>query len=170
MASSLVPLEAALESAEVAARAAMNLLLEERSWNYSDLARLVIPATTPAQIRKLALGDLKISLEWMQRMARAFGVKMSAFLPVEEVALHLDAGTQSVLDAFKDIPAHERPLLARAAKDLVAISQRLGRANTGPALNGNPEMAEAVASRWDRMTDHQRRNLVALIDAAGLTR
>jgi transcriptional regulator with XRE-family HTH domain len=59
----------------------ISILRTQRGLSLSALAELV--GTTKAQIQKLERGDRRLSLVWMQRIARALNVKVSDLLPPE---------------------------------------------------------------------------------------
>lgn len=162
--SNKLSIEEAMLSPETIARAAMTRLREEQGWNLSDLARRL--DTTPTQVRKLENGDLKISLDWMQRLARVFDVKMSAFLANSEVEANIDATAQAVLVALNTLPPSERPTLVQSAAQLVLVARRLADSKSGPALSGGGELAEQVADRWNTWTEPQRRHAAEMLRLA----
>lgn len=153
--------ESGPDDPEKVARQAMTALRESRGWNYSDLARRL--DTTPTQSRRLELGDLKISLPWMRRMARVFGVKMSAFLPMHEIDLPLDDATREILSAVSAVPPSDRHLVADIARQLIGLSKRLGRSQEGPMLQGDRHLAEQVAGVWEGWSQPQRQRAVELL-------
>jgi transcriptional regulator with XRE-family HTH domain len=157
-------IEEAMVSPELAARTAMTRLREERGWNHSELARQV--GTSPTQIRKLENGDLNISLVWMRRLAAAFGVKMSAFLPPDEIEFAADDATREVIDLVRDMVAAERRHLLGSARELMLLARHIARRETGARLAGNAELADDFAAHWDRWDDHQRRTVLNLALAA----
>ncbi len=154
---------------QAAARAAMIAMRESRGWSQSELARQVQPQTTPTQIRKLEMGaengGLNISLEWMERLARAFGTTMSAFLPMAEVS-QTDPHTAKILEVMRDVPPAVRPLLVKASAEVLSLARMLGTAETGPALQGDHRLAMQMAERWNGWTDLQRRRASDMLSAA----
>jgi transcriptional regulator with XRE-family HTH domain len=149
---------------QAVAREALVRLREKANWSQSELARRV--STTPTQIRKLENGDLNISLEWMDRLARAFGVTMSAFLAPHEVAIDADGATHEILTLIRDLPDAERVSLIRAAKGVMDVAQRLSADQSGVALVGSPAMAQEVARTWQEMDERQRSHASEMMRAA----
>jgi len=146
------------------ARQALNELRLERGWTYSDMARRL--DTTPTQIRKLELGDLKLSLTWIHRLADIFGVTMSRFLPPTEVDMPIDSPTAELMSIVADLRAPDRKLVAEIAKQLLALSRRIAPNADGPILHGDRHLAEQVAGVWDRWNPLQRQRAVDLLLAA----
>lgn len=94
-------------------------LRQKKGLSLGDLARAA--GTTKAQIQKLERGDRRLSLEWMERLARAMDTKISDLLPPEEVtsANDLDA----VADILSRLPREDRELLVPMAKRLLRVLQ-----------------------------------------------
>lgn len=151
------------------ARSALVRLREAKEngagWNQSELARRV--GTTPTQIRKLENGDLNISLEWMDRLARAMGVKMSAFLAPDQIDIPADSHTSAILAIVQELPPTQRVSLVRAAVEVMGAARSLSAEQSGVALQGSPAVAAEVARAWQGMDERQRRNAAELMQAAG---
>lgn len=149
---------------EAFARATMTELRKAKGWSYSELGRRL--STTPTQVRKLEGGDLNISLSWMQRLARVFEVKMSAFLPPDEIALELDSATSDLLDLTRSLGKPQRRMILTAAREIVALARKLGDDGEAPRLLGDHFVANRLAEQWNNWGAGQRRRAVELLQAA----
>lgn len=136
---------------------------EARGWTLSELARRI--DSTPTQVRKLETGDLQVSLLWMRRFARAFGVKMAALLPPDEIDISATGEAAELLDAFFAVPPRDRPILLAAAREVVGVVRRMG-AKAG-ALPGDPALSAEMLDVWQKWDDQQRRAALDLLRAAG---
>ena len=121
------------------------------------------PQTTPTQIRKLENGDLNLSPEWIEKLARAFNVRMSAFLPSREIDLHVDAATHEILQLVGDLPHAQRPVLVRAAVEMLSVARHLVAIEKGPALHGDARLAETMAGRWNKLDDAARKRVTEIL-------
>lgn len=146
------------------ARTKMTELRHEHGWTYSELGRRL--ATTPTQVRKLESGDLNISLQWMQRLARVFEVKMSALLPPEEVEAYLDPAAAEVLEVTRGMGPEARRHVVVAAREIALLAGRMRQSEDGIVLVGNSEAGKKLADRWARWNEPQRRRATELLEMA----
>jgi transcriptional regulator with XRE-family HTH domain len=96
-------------------------LRQQKGLSLGELAKAA--GTTKAQIQKLERGDRRLSLEWMERLARALDTKISDLLPAEEVASAQDPA-DALLDVLSRLPSRDRerliPLFKRVLRTLQA--------------------------------------------------
>jgi len=95
----------------------IGVLRRVKGFSLTDLAKAV--GTTKAQIQKLERGDRRLSLDWMERLARALDVKMSDLLPTNEVACQHDPAEAAILSMIANLPEADRTILVQMAKRLV---------------------------------------------------
>ena len=109
----------------------IGILRVEKGLSLTDLARLA--GTTKAQIQKLERGERRLSLQWMSRLARALGVKMSDLLPEDTVACQHGPEEQEILAIVSQLPLEDRIALVRIANDLLMTFRRweLGQGKSG---------------------------------------
>lgn len=139
-------------------------LREERGWSLTDLAGRM--GTTAGQITKLQNGDLQISLLWMRRFARAFGIKMGALLPPDEMDLSRSDEAAELLEIFYGVPEAERPALLRAAVAVIRAARTIAAEGQGaPVLTGNPDLAAKVSAAWGRWSESDRKRAAEVLDA-----
>lgn len=103
------------------------ILRKERGLTLAALAQAA--GTTKAQIQKLERGDRRLSLDWMERIARGLGVKMSDLLPAEQVARQRGRAEHEILEIIGHLPEKEQVMLVKMARELV---ETLKRVNTAP--------------------------------------
>ena len=96
-------------------------LRKKKGLSLSELAKAA--GTTKAQIQKLERGDRRLSLEWMERLARALHVKISELLPPEEVACKHEEEAATILDVLSRLPERDREMLVPAVKRLLRALQ-----------------------------------------------
>jgi transcriptional regulator with XRE-family HTH domain len=101
----------------------ISVLRHAKGLSLSNLAEAV--GTTKAQIQKLERGDRRLSLDWMDKVARALGVKMSDLLPSEEVACQHDAAEAAILGIISHLPESDKAILVQMASRLLdSVSSR----------------------------------------------
>ena len=105
----------------------IGILRVEKGLSLTDLARLA--GTTKAQIQKLERGERRLSLQWMSRLARALGVKMSDLLPEDTHGPE----EREILAIVSQLPLEDRIALVRIANDLLMTFRRWeqGHAKSG---------------------------------------
>lgn len=96
-------------------------LRQKRGLSLGELAKAA--GTTKAQIQKLERGDRRLSLEWMERLARALGIKISELLPPEEVACRHEQDTRLVLDVLSRLSKRDREMLVPIVKRVLRALQ-----------------------------------------------
>lgn len=106
------------------------ILRKERGLTLTALAKAA--GTTKAQIQKLERGERRLSLEWMERLARAMNVKISDLLPGNEITCQHTAAEAEILDIVQSLPEDDRFLLVRIAKELLGASRRVETAEVAP--------------------------------------
>jgi transcriptional regulator with XRE-family HTH domain len=97
-------------------------LRHERELTLAALAQRV--GTTKAQIQKLEHGHRRLSLGWMERIARALDVKMSDLLPADQIACQHTPIEAALLGVVAQLPEGDRLILVRVAQDLLGASRR----------------------------------------------
>jgi transcriptional regulator with XRE-family HTH domain len=95
----------------------IGLLRRERGVSLTDLAKAA--GTTKAQVQKLERGDRRLSLDWMDRIARALNVKVSDLLPPEVVACQHGPEDREILEIIAQLPSEDRTVLVRIATGLL---------------------------------------------------
>ncbi|MDB5734232.1 MAG: Transcriptional repressor [Alphaproteobacteria bacterium] len=93
------------------------ILRKERGLTLTALAAAA--GTTKAQIQKLERGERRLSLEWMEKLARAMNVKISDLLPGNEITCQHTAAETEILQIVQRLPEDDRFLLVRIAKELL---------------------------------------------------
>jgi transcriptional regulator with XRE-family HTH domain len=65
-------------------------LRKERGWSKEQLAVRCVPKTVQQQIDKLETGERRLTLDWVERIARAFGMEpLDLMMPREPIQLEL---------------------------------------------------------------------------------
>lgn len=137
-------------------------LRHKRGWSLNDLARAA--GTTKAQIQKLERGERRLSLEWLERIARALGVKVSELLPESEVACRHSEAEREVLAALSLVNRDQQVLIAQLIKDLVTVTLKLSQQANAPP--GTPELDAQLMRRWALLDDAQRSWALKMLDLA----
>jgi transcriptional regulator with XRE-family HTH domain len=101
----------------------IGVLRRERGLSLADLAKAA--GTTKAQIQKLERGDRRLSLEWMERLAAALGVKASDLLPESAVSCQHGPEEREILEIVSRLPLQDRITIVRIAAELMATLRRL---------------------------------------------
>jgi transcriptional regulator with XRE-family HTH domain len=101
----------------------IGVLRRERGLSLADLAKAA--GTTKAQIQKLERGDHRLSLEWMERLAGALGVKASDLLPENAVSCQHGPEEREILEIVSRLPVQDRIMIVRIAAELMATLRRL---------------------------------------------
>ncbi len=94
-------------------------LRRDKKISIAELARLA--GTSKAQILKLERSERRLSLEWMQRIAKPLGVRVADLLPVEEAPQLSDSSERELLDIISHMNPSEKLALVRIAKELLAV-------------------------------------------------
>jgi transcriptional regulator with XRE-family HTH domain len=110
----------------------ISILRREKGLSLTDLAKAA--GTTKAQIQKLERGDRRLSLDWMDRLARALGVKASDLLPFDAVACQHGPEEQQILAIVSQLPMEDRIVLVRIATDLLNTLRRWDEQRVVPAV------------------------------------
>jgi transcriptional regulator with XRE-family HTH domain len=117
----------------------IGILRLEKGLSLTELAKAA--GTTKAQIQKLERGDRRLSLGWMDRLARALDVKMSDLLPQGAVACQHGPEEQEILDLVSQLPAEDRVVLVRIANELVETLRRWEGRREKQREEGGPVVA-----------------------------
>lgn len=99
------------------------ILRRERGLTLTALA--AASGTTKAQIQKLERGERRLSLDWMERLAPALGVKVWELLPAEETAGPHGPAELEILEIIRQLPEEDRVILVRIAKELMGTLKRI---------------------------------------------
>jgi transcriptional regulator with XRE-family HTH domain len=129
------------------------VLRHERELTLAALAQRV--GTTKAQIQKLERGHRRLSLGWMDRLARALGVKMSDLLPADQVACQHAPIEIALLGVFAQLPEDDRIILVRIAQELLAAPRKVGQRKRQPPVKSSsfadgPKLGKKPPSRKRR--------------------
>src|ERR1700712_2524066 len=100
----------------------IGLLRRERGMSLTDLAKAA--GTTKAQVQKLERGERRLSLDWMDRIARALNVKVSDLLPPEVVACQHGSEDREILQIIAQLPSEDRTVLVRIATGLLSTRSK----------------------------------------------
>lgn len=100
----------------------IGILRLEKGLSLTDLAKAA--GTTKAQIQKLERGERRLSLGWMDRLARALDVKISDLLPQDAVTCQHGPEEREILDIVSQLPIEDRVVLVRIANDLLDTLRR----------------------------------------------
>ena|ERR1700761_1079806 len=100
-------------------------LRHERKLSLAQLAGLV--GTTKAQIQKLECGHRRLSVGWMERIARALDIKMSDLLPTEQVACQHSTVESALLGVVAQLPEDDQIILIRIAQELLSTPKKTGK-------------------------------------------
>jgi transcriptional regulator with XRE-family HTH domain len=92
-------------------------LRREKGMSLTALAKAA--GTTKAQVQKLERGDRRLSLDWMDRIARALNVKVSDLLPPHMVACQHGPEDREILEIIAHLPSEDRTVLIRIANGLL---------------------------------------------------
>ena len=128
-------------------------LRHERGLSLAELAERA--GTTKAQIQKLEHGHRRLSLGWMERIARALDVKLSDLLPAGQVACRHTDVENALLGVLGQLPEEDRIILVRIAQELLSTSRKSGRrkAQSRAQLSSfvdRPRLTKTTASRRPR--------------------
>lgn len=99
------------------------ILRKERGLTLTALAAAA--GTTKSQIQKLERGDRRLSLEWMERLARAMQIKISDLLPVNETGCQHGPAETEILKITRQLPEEDRLVLVQVAKELMGTLRRM---------------------------------------------
>lgn len=124
----------------------IKLLREDRGWSRPQLGQRLNPPTSGQQIEKLEKGDRRLTVEWIERLARALGVDPAELIAgqgeqfslteqvADEVALVMG---QIALEGAEPDPAIVQ-VLSLLLRDLSATFAR------HPQARRDPEVARPV--------------------------
>lgn len=129
----------------------IGILRQARGWSLTDLARAA--GTTKAQIQKLERGDRRLSLDWMDRLARALDVKISDLLPPDAVACQHGPEERAILEIVSQLPVEDRIIIVRMANELLATLRRWGELHSEPG----PAERPAAPAKLDTSPPKRRR-------------
>ena len=99
------------------------ILRKERGLTLAAVAAAA--GTTKAQIQKLERGERRLSLDWMERVAGAMGVKITDLLPVNEIACQHGPAETEILKIIRQLPEEDRVVLVQVAKELMGTLRRI---------------------------------------------
>jgi len=100
----------------------IGILRLEKGLSLTELAKAA--GTTKAQIQKLERGERRLSLGWMERLARALDVKISDLLPQGAVACQHGPEEKEILEIVSQLPMEDRVVLVRMASELLGTLRR----------------------------------------------
>ena len=92
-------------------------LRNERGWSLADLAKAA--GTTKSQIQKLERGDRRLTLDWMERLARGLNVPISDLLPEGEKTSGSSASDQKLIQILSLLDDEDRDLIVKLANGLL---------------------------------------------------
>jgi transcriptional regulator with XRE-family HTH domain len=98
-------------------------LREERGWSMDDLAGRVHAPTTAPQISKLEKGQVKLTMNWIERIAAAFDVH-----PLEIIEPQLQPQEQQLVDLYRGLAEPEQEALRRIM-DAMTVNKRAEKAS-----------------------------------------
>jgi transcriptional regulator with XRE-family HTH domain len=116
----------------------IGILRLQKGLSLTELAKAA--GTTKAQIQKLERGDRRLSLGWMERLARALDVKISDLLPQGAVACQHGPEEKEILEIVSQLPIEDRVVLVRMANELLGTLRRWEGRHAGPAAVDQPTM------------------------------
>jgi transcriptional regulator with XRE-family HTH domain len=132
----------------------IGILRLEKGLSLTDLAKAA--GTTKAQIQKLERGERRLSLGWMERLARALDVKMSDLLPQGTVACQHGPEEREILDIVSQLPMEDRVVLVRIANELLETLRRWEGYHSRPRATGTSAVvAEPRISSLKRQRAHR---------------
>ena len=122
---------------------------EEKGIRLTELTRKA--KTTPSQIQKLERGERRLTVEWMQRLGAALGVKPSELLSARDVEA---AGSRagSLVSLLESFPASQRGLAEELAGGFLEMLLRYQAAL--PRKDGGGKSREMPASPEQRDLAH----------------
>src|SRR5215469_744240 len=128
-------------------------LRHERGLSLAELAERA--GTTKAQIQKLEHGHRRLSLGWMERIARALDVKLSDLLPADQIACQHTEVETALLGILAQLPEEDRIILVRIAEELLGTSRKRGRRKAPSRVQlssfvDRPKLKKLMASRRPR--------------------
>jgi transcriptional regulator with XRE-family HTH domain len=119
----------------------IGILRLEKGLSLTELAKAA--GTTKAQIQKLERGERRLSLGWMDRLARALDVKISDLLPQGTVACQHGPEEREILDIVSQLPIEDRVVLVRIANELLETLRRWEGHHNGPRAADTSVVAAA---------------------------
>ena len=123
----------------------IGILRHEKGLSLTDLAKAA--GTTKAQIQKLERGERRLSLGWMDRLARAMDVKISDLLPQGAVACQHGPEEKEILEIVAQLPVEDRVVLVRMANELLGTLRRWEGQHDKPAAPLLPESSTRPLKR-----------------------
>lgn len=111
--------------------------------------------TTKAQIQKLERGDRRLSLDWMERIARALNVKVSSLLPESEVEGAYSPSIRKALDLLTTIPEAQQLLFVQVAYEIFNLIRGAGQELLAE-LPGDPDLNGELLSTWSALAPEER--------------
>jgi transcriptional regulator with XRE-family HTH domain len=117
----------------------ISILRREKGVSLTDLAKAA--GTTKAQIQKLERGDRRLSLDWMDRIARALDVKISDLLPADVIACRHGPEDREILEIVSQLPPEDRAILVRIAAGLLDTMRSWSSFSDAPAVPEETETA-----------------------------
>jgi len=81
--------------------------------------------TTKSQIQKLEKGERRLTLAWMERLARALDISMSDLLPANETALPAAQSDREILEVIGMLQDEDRRIVLDVATRLLGKTGRI---------------------------------------------
>jgi transcriptional regulator with XRE-family HTH domain len=117
----------------------ISILRREKGVSLTALAEAA--GTTKAQIQKLERGDRRLSLDWMDRIARALDVKISDLLPADVIACRHGPEDREILEIVSKLAPEDRVILVRIATGLLDTTRSRRNFGDTPMLPEETETA-----------------------------
>lgn len=131
----------------------------------AELARRI--GMSRGQLANIESGTRKIDLPELRNIARALECQVVDLLLPEDAPNQPDEAESQLLQELRKFPDYDPRAVLTAAKAVVEAAGAVQAVKKTPAnLAGDPALASALTSRWDRMDDGARKKALQLLDTA----
>ena len=133
--------------------------------NQDDLAERM--NTTGVQISRLETGQRKMTMAWMRRFARAFGVPLSDLLPDAEVRDRLGEDERQLLELLRQHPeSNPRELISIMLGLNRFVEAQATRKMMRERMTGNVAQVTEIADLIADMNDKERAGTIEIVKTA----
>lgn len=133
-------------------RANIMRLREARNWSRPDLAKRVKPETSGQQIEKLEKGERRLTVEWIEKLAAAFGVPpYQLIVPENGASLNLtEPVAAEVARTFGRVATGEEPEDSVVKVLAIMLQELCETFSRHPVTRRDPAQVRPVADLLER--------------------
>lgn len=123
---------------------------------------------THTKLHRIETGATAPDFNDLRRIAKAFGVRISALLNDEDVEFRADEFGDDILDLLKSIPTEQRPDVLVAAQHVARAVTGIAAGRSAAALYGDPTLVDKLAHKWNNLNESDRAYALDLWNIAKL--